>query len=210
MIDVKVSNGSGKPNKLEIGDDGEANVVIHSHPSLTDNTEVFPFREYFTNTASSIDMAVNGATAPLDFYISAQSDYDIFIKYISIVIGDSGTPALNKFGSLTALTNGVRWSWFNQTHGDYELHEGIKTNLEFIRIGGDTAGIGTGTDAFLADVSGGGTEKSYLPNIDISETFGMPYGLRLKKGSKDRLIFTINDNLSGLITFNAVCYGIRM
>jgi len=98
----------------------------------------------------------------------------------------------------------------NNSMGDYVLHDGIKTNLEFIRIAVDTGAVGTGTDAYLADVSGGGTEKSYLPVIDMSETFGMPWGLRLKKGTTDKLIFRINDAMAGLITFNAIGYGIRI
>jgi hypothetical protein len=155
-------------------------------------------------------MKVDGSTTAAEFYIAAFKDYDIYIKSISVVIGDGGSPALNKFGALSALSNGVKWDLFTNDLGLYELHDGIKTNLEFIRLGVDTAGIGTGTDAFLADVSGGGTEKSYLPNIDIAETFGLKFGVRLRKGSNDKLIFTIQDNLTALTTFNAIGYGIRI
>ena len=49
-----------------------------------------------------------------------------------------------------------------------------------------------------------------MPNIDVAETFGMPYGLRLRKGTKDNLTFVVNDNLSGLTTFDIVAYGIRI
>lgn len=210
MLKTNIVDGKGGSDRLMVGSDGEIEVVVHSHPSIIDDTQVLPFRQYFIDSASTIDMTIDGSSTSIDFAIEAVSEHDIFIKYISVVIGDAGSPALNKFGSLSALTNGVTWSWFTQSNGNYELHEGIKTNLEFIRIGGDTAGIGTGTDAFLADVSGGGTEKSYLPNIDLKETFGMPYGLRLKKGTKDKLIFTVNDDLTGLTTFNIVGYGIRM
>jgi hypothetical protein len=92
----------------------------------------------------------------------------------------------------------------------YELHDGIKTNLEFIRLGVDTAAIGDSTTAFLADVSGGGTEKSYLPTIDLQETFGLKYGIRLRKGTTDKLLFTVRDDLTGLLTHNAIAYGIRI
>lgn len=125
-------------------------------------------------------------------------------------IGDNGTPALNKFGALSALTNGVAFYWDTQTEPLYELHEGIKTNKEFIRIASDTGAIGTGTEAYLADVSGGGTEKSYLPNIDMEEIYGFNWGLRLRKGTLDKLIFRIQDNLTGLTTFNAIATGTRI
>ena len=98
---------------------------------------------------------------------------------------------------------------FRQEEGEYILHDGIKTNLEFVRLGVDTGAIGTGVDAYLADVSGGGTEKSYLPVINMTQTFGMTWGLRLRKGTTDRLEFNVRDAMAGLVTFNAIGYGIR-
>jgi hypothetical protein len=155
-------------------------------------------------------MRVNGSSASVDFYVAAQQDYDVYIKSISVLIGDGGTPALNKFGSLAALTNGVEWVLATQELGDYELHEGLKTNLSFIRIGVDTGAIGTGSDAYLADVSGGGTEKSYLPTIDLNDSFGLAYGIRLRRGTVDKLVFRVRDDLTGLTTFNAIAYGLRI
>lgn len=199
-----------KDKELNITNEGVIGIIPHNHPPLTETIFTLPFREYFTD-GSTNDMTVNGSlSTPVEYYIEAHSNNDIFIKYISIEIGDGGNPTLNKFGALSALTNGIKWTWTTQSLGEYELHEGIKTNKSFIRIGGDTASIGTGVDAFLADVSGGGTEKSYLPNIDMSETFGMPYGLRLRKGTKDRVSFIVQDNLTGLTTFDIIGYGIRI
>jgi hypothetical protein len=62
----------------------------------------------------------------------------------------------------------------------------------------------------LADVSGGGTEKSYLPTIDLAESYGMTWGIRLRKSTTDSVTFRVNDNLTGLTTFNAIAYGIRL
>lgn len=212
MLTVKLIGSSGK--QANINGEGELNVVVHPHPPTDGFVDVLPFRQYFTDDGTatgSNDMIVSGTVAaPEEFCISASIEYDIYVKYISVNIGDGGTPALNKFGALSALTNGVKWTWFTQNTGDYELHEGIKTNLEFIRLAGDTAAIGSGTDAFLADTSGGGTEKNYLPNINMAETFGLPWGIRLKKGTEDKLIFSIQDNMAGLVTFNAIAYGIRL
>ena len=211
MINVGIAD-SATGDRLKVTEEGTIGVVQHLHPPVNDTLRTVPYRQYFTDdgtTAGSNDMRVAGTAAGTDFYISASQDVDIFVRSISVVIGDGGSPALNKFGALTALTNGVRWCLFNQESGLYELHDGIKTNLEFIRIGAATAAIGTGTDAFLADVSGGGTEKSYLPVVNMADTFGMPYGVRLRKGSTDKILFTVRDNLTGLTTFNAIAYGIR-
>lgn len=209
MIDVQLTDGRGRSNRAKVNGEGELSVVVHPHPPRDEEISALPFRNYFELSGSN-DMTVNGSVNSQDFVINAAQDFDIYIKSISVVIGDGGTPALNKFGALSALTNGVEWVYFTQEQGEYQLHEGIKTNLEFIRLAVDTAAIGTGTDAFLADVSGGGTEKSYLPNIDIAETYGMPYGLRLTKGSTDKLIFRVKDDLTGLTTFNAISYGLRL
>jgi hypothetical protein len=212
-IKAQIIDGYGTGNKAKINGEGEFSVVVHPHPPIDEEIEALPFRQYFTDNGAasgSNDMTVNGATTNVDFYISAVAEYDIYIKYISAEIGDGGTPSLNKFGALTALTNGVGFYWFTQKEAEYELHEGIKTNKEFIRVGTDTGAIGTGVDAYLADVSGGGTEKSYFPQLDIAESYGLPWGVRLTKGTTDKLIFRVADNLTGLTTFNIVAYGIRL
>jgi hypothetical protein len=198
---------------LKVGSQGEIYSLGFQKPNTNERDLALPFRQYFTDTGikgGSNSMNVNGSTNFQDFYITASPEYDIYIKYITVEIGDGGAPALNKFGSLSALTNGVAFYWDTQTEPLYELHEGIKTNKEFIRIASDTGAIGTGVEAYLADVSGGGTEKSYLPNIDMEEIYGFTWGLRLRKGTLDKLIFRINDNLTGLTTFNAIATGTRI
>lgn len=213
MLDINIVDGKGSGRKARVNGEGELSVVVHPHPPIAETIEAFPFRQYFTSNGLSTginDMAINGSTNEVEYWVNASQYFDIYIKYISVEIGDGGSPNLNSFGSLPALTNGVEWIWFNQEEGEYELHEGIKTNKEFIRVGTDTASIGTGTDAFLADVSGGGSEKSYLPSIDIAESYGLPWGMRLRKGSTDKIIFRVRDNLTNLTTFNIVSYGIRL
>ena len=200
-------------NVLKVHDEGEIGVVIHQHPPVMEEVLALPFRQYFTDngiSSGSTVMSVDGSTNYTDFYISANTNYDVYIKYITVEIGDGGTPSLNKFGALTALTNGVAFYWDTQTEPLYELHEGIKTNKEFIRIASDTGAIGTGVEAYLADVSGGGTEKSYLPNMDMAELYGLQWGLRLRKNTFDKLIFRVQDDLTGLSTFNAIATGTRI
>jgi hypothetical protein len=211
MITSRIIGESGK--QLEIHDEGEIGVVVHQHPPIDEKISALPFRQYFTTDgfkSGSNDMSVDGSINFVDFYIKASTEYDIYIKYITTEIGDGGAPALNKFGALPALTNGLAFLWDTTEEPLYELHEGIKTNKEFIRIASDTSAIGTGTEAFLADVSGGGTEKSYLPNMDMAELYGFNWGLRLRKGTNDRIVYRVQDNLTGLSTFNSIATGIRI
>lgn len=209
-LKAKIQDGKGSKNFGHIDYEGNFHVVEHPHPPLEEKIQSFPFRARMSNSSGVTNMNVNGSVTSQDFTINAEADYEVFIKTLFVEIEDSGTLTLNKFGALTALTNGVSMYYFTQETGEYELHEGIKTNKEFIRMGIDTHGIGTGTEAYLADVSGGGTSKSYLPIIDWGEMCGMRYGLRLKKGTTDKLIFRINDDLTGLVTFDAIAYGIRI
>jgi len=197
---------------LDIDKEGSAQVVVQPHPPFETSTNVRPFRQFFTDNGTatgSEDMIVNGSVTPQLFFVQADPEEDIYIKSISLEIGDSGNFSLNDFGALAALTNGVRWVYFTQDNGQDVLHDGIKTNKEFVRLGVNTAGIGDGTTAFLADVSGGGSTKSYLPIIDMGITFGMPWGLKLRRGSKDLLVFEVNDALAGMDIFNAIAYGIK-
>lgn len=208
-----ILDGFGRGNKAKVNREGTFEAIIHPHPPIGETITALPFRQYLTDDGTkdgSNDMTVNGLTTNQDFYISANKDYDIYINAISVEIGDGGSPNLNSFGALSALSNGVGFYWFTLTEGEYELHEGIKTNKEFIRIGQASAGFGDGVNAFLADVSGGGSEKTYLPVIDFSESYGLQYGVKLTKGSTEKLIFRIADNLTGLLTFNAQCFGIRI
>lgn len=209
-VKAKIYDGKGSKNSAHVDYEGNVHVVEHPHPPLEEAIQSFPFRQRMSNSAGVTNMNVNGSATYQDFTIDAEAEYDVFIKTLFVEIEDGGTPTLNKFGALTALTNGVGMYYFTQETGLYELHEGIKTNKEFIRIGIDTHGIGTGTDAYLADVSGGAAGKSYMPIIDWGEMCGMRYGLRLKKGTNDRLVFRIQDDLTGLITFDAIAYGIRI
>ena len=192
-----------------IDEEGALGTVVHPHPPKDEAETSLPYRARFTNGAGSDAMKVDGSVTEQIFSLRAIEEYDIYINSISVRIADGGSPNLNKFGNLAELTNGVGWEWVTSDLGTVVLHEGIQTNLEFIRTGHKTAAIGTGTDAYLADVSGGGTSKAYLPIIDISEQFGKPWGMRLRKGTNDRMSFVIRDNLSDLDAFDAIAYGVQ-
>ena len=210
-LPVHIIDGYGSGNKLKVNGEGEIPVVIHTHPPIDEQVESFPFSQYFTDDGSSSgdnDMRVDGSTTTVPFYISAKEDKDVWIKTVSVRISDAGA-VLNKFGNLAALTNGVSWEYTNNNLGDVTIQDGIKTNLDFLRVGLASAGIG-GTDAFKADLSGAGAD-TYLPVIDMTQTFGFHWGIRLRKGSKDKLIFRVNDDLStGMDQFDILAFGVQL
>lgn len=191
----------GEGGQLKVGDEGEVHVALHTHPVLNESTLSVPFREYFKNSSASEDMRVNGATTNVDFTINAREESSVWIKSISIKLADPGAK-FNLFGALAALSNGVEFTWFTQLLGEIVIHEGIKTNLQFFRLSDQVPTI--------IDLSGGG-DDAITVYIDLAKIFGNQYGLKLSKGTKDRLTFRIKDNLSaGLSEFNAIAYGIAI
>lgn len=212
MIKTQIVSGENPMNGLKVNGEGEIAVTIHQHPPLDEITESYPYAQWFTADGTpngSNDMRVDGSTNPQSFYISAQQDIDIFIKTISVRISDAGAN-LDEFGALLALTNGVSFEYVSSVIGELVIQDAIQTNLDFIRLGLSSPAVGGGTDAFKADLSGGGAD-TYLPVIDLTVTFGFPWGLHLKKGSLDRLQFTVNDNLStGIDAFNIKGFGSRL
>jgi len=213
MLEVSIVDGHGKAGRLKVNGEGEIPVVVHTHPPIDETVESYPFRQYFTDNGRSTgsnDLIVNGSTTPQDFFISSLEDKDVWIKTVSIRIGDTGTVNLSTFGGLAALTNGCDLLYKNDSLGEVVIADALNSNLSLIRLGNATAPVGTGVDAFLLDVQGGGTEDTYLPVLDMNQAFGFQWGLRLKKGSNDKLIFRINDNLTGLITFNIIGLGTQL
>lgn len=207
-LDVILRDGEGRPNSARINGEGELGVVVHSHPPLDEGITSYPFSAWFESSGSN-DMRVDGSTTAQEFKIVAATNVDIFIKTISVRIADASA-VLNKFGNLTALTNGVDWNYQNDALGRLTIQGGIQTNLDFIRLGFSTVGTGDGSSAFRADTSGAGAD-TYLPIIDLTQTFGFPWGLRLRKGTNDAMSFVVNDDLStGMDGFDIRAFGIQI
>lgn len=210
MIKSQLVGNTGG-NTARIDKEGTLHTVIHPHPPKGNVLEALPFRQYFTDngvSSGSNDMRANGSlTAPVEFYISADPDRDIHINSVSVEITDAGA-TLNQFGNIGALTNGVEFLWSTQGLGVETIHEGLKSNYEFIRLAGGQPAFGSGTTAFRAN-NVNGTFEGYIPYIDFSDIFGLPWGLKLRAGTNDRLVWRVRDNVSGVESFNVIAYGIR-
>ena len=96
MIKAILTDGDNSGSKMKIQPEGTVNVVVHPHPPPGETLIAQPFRAYFTTTGvtgGSNDMTINGASTNVEFYITANTNYDTDIKSISMVIGDGGIPA---------------------------------------------------------------------------------------------------------------------
>jgi hypothetical protein len=160
------------------------------------------------NDANSTDMLVDGSSTAQEFYIEASPDYDIWIKTLAFTIADAGA-TLNSFGNITALTNGCQLDWKSNVLGTVILGDSLKSNFDFVQMADFNPPFGDGTSAFRASnvVS---TSEAFIPQIDFSKSYGFRWGIPLIKGTKDRLCFTINDNVSTIDRFDAVAKGVKI
>lgn len=172
-------------------------ATIHAHPPRDEVDAQFPFAEYMKTSAGSSDMVVNGSVSPVVFAINATPTYDTYIASISILIADAGAK-LNLFGALAALTNGCDIEWDTQDFGTRPILMDIKQNLDLYRLSDQVPSI--------VDLSGSGADAVNV-RLDLKTAFNVGYGVRLRKGTKDKLTFTINDNLAGITTMNALALG---
>lgn len=206
-INTYLRDGYGRGGMAKINGEGELSVVVHPHPPKDEEEVSLPYRAYFTSLAGATDMRVDGSTTNVSFSISADQERDIYIKTCSLVIADASA-ALNKFGNITALTNGCELSWETADLGTLVIADQLKTNFSFIRLALGKPSIGDGTTAFQA-ANVISTSEAYLPVIDFSELFGMPYGLRLRKATNDKISWIIKDNVTTIDQFDCIAYGIK-
>jgi hypothetical protein len=202
--------GSTK-HKAAVDGHGALYTIDRGVPVIVDHDHFRIFRQDFTDdglSTGSSDMLVDGTAAGnQDFWIPAHSTCDRYICVVSFIIADAGS-ALNLFGGGAALTNGVRF-FYNSTEEDVDIHPAIKINLDLVRMSGQPA-FGDGASAFLAGALGGAPPQSgYLPRINLAETFGLRWGVRLRAGSDQKIVLRIQDDLTGgnPDVFNAIAYG---
>ena len=101
-------------------------------------------------------------------------------------------------------THEVNWIDAIEWVGEQTIHDGIKDNLEFFRLSNG------GYVPQVIDLSGGGAD-AIIVFVDLAQVFGNPWGLRLEKGTTDKLLFRINDDIAtGIVEFNIIGYGTKI
>ena len=212
MIKLGIGDGQGRGTVARVSEEGALHTVVHPHPPSDDFRVLLPYRHYLTDDGlvadgSNEDMRVNGSATPQYFYVAADPNRDIYVKNLSVVIVDANS-ALNEFGNLAALSNGCRIYWQASGIGEINIATALKSNFDFVRLARGQPAFGDAAGAFRANnvVS---TSEGYLPVIDFSATFGMPWGLKLRKASEDRVAIEINDDVSAVDAFNVIAYGVQ-
>lgn len=203
-IRVKIKSGSGNDKDAQVT--GESALLVQdSHlPPPSPVGRAVVFRQYLTTDGTAggtNDMQVSSDT---DFYVPAHPDFELYISTLSFVISD-GTSTLNKFGNITALTNGCQLTYFS-TEGEITIHDALKTNWDFVRLCQGNPAFGDAAGAFLANNVSGNSE-GYIPTLDFKQVFGMSWGIHLRKGTADKIILKVRDTTTGVDQFDCIAFG---
>lgn len=205
-IDVKIKDGKGSGKDATIGRDGDLYTTNIGLPPKEVTAVLRPFASFFTDSAGSEDMQTTGTSAiPVDYSIGSSNDGDRYIQTLAFTISDAGA-TLDKFGSVTALTNGCQLIYEDAVAGDVVIAEALQSNFDFVQLCNFEPAFGTAADAFRArNVSG--TSEAYVPILDLTDVFGMPYGLRIPKSSTKKLVLRVRDTTTGVDRFDVKAFG---
>ncbi len=204
MLDIRIhGDGAGF---AELQDDALI-VASTPYPPLKVDNKVIPFIGSLTVDGDGVttSLSVDGSVTPVDAFVGPPVTGDLYLTTANVLIADSGVIALNRFGGISGgLTNGI--NFFVELQNErQDISVGLKTNFDFIRVGTLTQGTGGKTDAYQLSNTDPANDDGYNPVIDLSRI--TPQGIRLEAKSLDKLGVCINDDLTGVATFNIFITG---
>lgn len=204
MLDVRVKGE--KSNFADVQDKSLLTSVL-PYPPIDVDDKVIPFIGALTVDGDGVttNLSVNGSTTPVDAFIGPPVAGDLYLTTANVLIADAGSIALNRFGSIAGgLVNGI--NFFVETANErLDISIGLKTNFDFIRVGTLTVGTGGKTDAYQLANTDPSNDDGYNPILDFTKV--SPIGIRLRADTQDKLGICINDDISGVATFNIIITG---
>jgi len=195
----QIVDGLGRGFSVKVTGDHEL-VVAEGVPCLPKQGIRSRLR-YFTQITTG--MNIDGSVTPQEFDLAtSQPGFDIKIMGISIFIADSSVDH-SKFGDIPALANG--WDLKIREAGeDLFLINKAQTGGEVIAQAGGARPFGSDATSFtLSKVTA--ITDAQLVWIPIREY--VPNGIRIGRGTEDKLMAIVNDDLTGLTEFSVTVFG---
>lgn len=209
MIKTTVQDGSGK----------EYGACVTSYNALCTSRVIPPvppvgtisrYRYYnkligSTGASSGVtNQNVDGSATNQLFYISSHPDYDLYITGIIVIIAGL-IVSHNNFGSIPELTNGYNLSIIEDGEETRILDE-VKTGGQMIAqsIFGNSYGDGATSFELTKWTGNDDAQTVIVPVHDL-----LPGGIRIGRGTLDRLQATVFDDLTGLTEFTVRVVGYR-
>lgn len=203
MFNTVLWGGNGNKKPAAVTDDHELCMIGAPYPPLT-TQKVQPFRQYLTDdglAGGTNDMGVDGSSTPINYYIPSKPTEDRYITTLNFIIGYGSSGQPNEWADGTALSNGCRLFYESQ-RGEVDIHEGITSNQEFFRL--SFSPIPTAWEVRHVNAS---NDYGYFITLDLTK-LGLPFGVKLDRGSSQRLVMTIQDNAgTDADSFNCIAYG---
>ncbi len=176
-------------------------LSVTQFPPSGSEQVVIPIVKSFTVGGDGVttSLKVDGSITPVNAFIKADADGDIFVTELNVVIlatVGGGNALLSDFAAIPGgLPNGS--ILFRNIKGAInELREfPLRTNFNWVTVGTLTAPVGSDGGAFrLKDVLPGNNSFGYNPRLDM-RALNPPFGVRLAALSADQLGIIIQDDL---------------
>jgi hypothetical protein len=207
LIKTKLIGSGPERTEAAVEKSGAVSVVERPFPPFGVQQNVRPFRQFMTDDGTptgSSDMLVDGSVTPVDFFVEAPQDQDLYVTRISFIVVDQNM-TLNQFGNIGALTNGMRLFYIDEL-GEVDIADVLQTNFDFVRLCSGLPSFGDGTTAFIAN-NVDFISEGIIPILDLKDTFGFRWGLEFRNGSTQKLILRIRDDITGIDAMNVIVYG---
>ena len=212
-LNVNIEDGGGSERQAKVDKNNAlvTSVVESDVPPIGEPNRF----QYFTsllsvdgavrpNINSLTDMNVDGSTTSQTFFLQSQEEFDIHIMTLIIVIADNAV-VHNNFGNISALSNG--WDLAIIESGEEQkIIDAAQTGGQVLLQTGMFAPYGNGATVNELVNHTGGTDAQ---TIQLPLWQLVPGGLRLGRGTQDRIVSTINDDLTGLNEFTVRCLGYK-
>ena len=203
MHKVVLADGGGEGQQAFVKDNALVVSIRGGPPLLPQSCKIF--RQYLTDdglATGSNDMGISGATTEAPFIVTADAENDRYITKVDVLVGYGATAALYQWlDSGGALTNGFQF-FYERAGGRVYIHDAIKITSDILRLG-VVDFLSTGWEArnFAA-----GNDYGFIMRVDMLGLLP-PYGLKLDRGTTERLCFTVRDDNTDADVMNAIAYG---
>jgi hypothetical protein len=202
-ITSKITDGTGTKCSAKVNGDQALYVTTIPYPPIVPQL-IQPFRQYLTDdglASGSNDMSVDGSSTNVDFWVTAANNADRYITELNFIVGYGTSGQPNQWADGTALTNGSRLFYDSQS-GQIDIHDGIQSNQDMFRLIFDR--INTNWEVRHVNAN---NDFGYFVSVDLNRMMP-PFGVKLDKGTTQRLTLTIRDNVAtDADSFNCIAYG---
>ena len=187
----------------QVNDEGHQVISLYNCPPLLpQKNRVFSDFLRMWDDDGEIDMGITGAVNPQEFWIRADNDDDRYITAISFVLGYGASAQMWEFADAdVALANGVLIQ-YNDTYNDLITVANLTRNLDFMRLShAPFSDTGWESRGFAA-----AGDYGYFATIDFTKMIP-PHGIKLDRGTVQRLVVTIRDDCTDADLFNCHAFG---